>query len=123
MGWDARHFADHATQQVEVDAAETTIAVHTAQLAGVTVRTVTQAWNPPATALAVGSFVSTTVPVPNADIGDPVEAGIDVALAAGVFLTASVTSAGVVTVTLVNNTGAAVDVAAGTLRVTVLDND
>jgi hypothetical protein len=66
-----------------------------------------------------GTFAVASVSVAGAALGDfvLVGAGIDVTDAA---LVGSVTSAGVVEVTLLNNTAGAVDLASQTLRVVVL---
>jgi hypothetical protein len=75
------------------------------------------AWDPP----TVGSlgFSSTTITVAGASVGNPVSVGFSPAVPAGVILTAQVTAANTVTVTLFNAGGEAVDLASGTLRVEV----
>jgi hypothetical protein len=79
----------------------------------------TQAWDPPS--VAAGAFTSTTVTVAGCAVGDCVQVGFTPAVPAGVILTGQVTAANTVTVTLVNHTGAAVDLAAGTLLVRVTE--
>lgn len=79
----------------------------------------TKAWDPPATAATQGAEVNTTIPVANAAVGDRVACSHTSALGAA-LLFGQVTAAGVVTVRLINTTAVAVDVATGTLAVTVL---
>lgn len=79
--------------------------------------TATKTWDPGSVAPA--GFTSTTVTATGAVVGNPVTTGFSTAVPAGVTLTASVTAADTVTVTLVNNTLGAVDLASGTLRVDV----
>lgn len=62
------------------------------------------------------STASTTVTVTGAAMGDFAQASMDVALPAGLTLSASVTAADTVTVTLTNRTGSTQDPASGTLR-------
>lgn len=78
----------------------------------------TKTWDPAATAATQGAEVSTTVNVTGAAVGDSVAVGHTSALGAA-FLAAAVTSAGVVTVRLINTTAVAVDLATGTLSVVV----
>lgn len=70
--------------------------------------------------VADGANASTTVPVPGAALGDFAVASLSVALPAGAILTAVVSAADVVTVTLLNETGGALDLASATLAVRVL---
>ena len=79
--------------------------------------TATGTWNP--TSIADGAMTSTTVTVTGAAIGDPVAAGFTSITAAGWILSGSVTATDTVTVTLMNLTGSAVDLASGTLSVEV----
>ncbi len=74
-------------------------------------------WNP--ASVADGAFTSTTVTVAGATIGMPVDVGFSVAVPAGAQLTANVTATNTVTVTLMNHTGGALDLASGSLRVDV----
>lgn len=78
----------------------------------------TAGYDPPS--VANGACHTTTVAVPGAVLGQPVAVGFSIALPAGVFLSAAVTAADVVTVTLANMSGSNKDVGAGTLRVIVL---
>lgn len=79
--------------------------------------TATKTWDPPS--LSNGSQTSTTVTVTGAAVGDPAIAGLSSINAAGWFLSANVTSANTVTVTLMNHTGGTVDLGSGTLTVIV----
>lgn len=79
--------------------------------------TATKTWDP--ASVAPAGFTSTTVTATGAVVGNPVTVGFSQPLDAGVTLTASVTAADTVTVTLVNNTLGAEDLASGTLRVDV----
>jgi hypothetical protein len=73
------------------------------------------AWNPGA--LLNGQAVTTTVAVAGAVAGDFCVVSFDVVLPDGMYLAVGqVTAAGVVTVTLVNASGATQDLGAGTLR-------
>ena len=74
-------------------------------------------WDP--ASLAAGSSVTTTITVAGAALGDFVLASFSLSLQ-GLFLTAYVSAANTVTVVLGNLTGAAVDLASGTLSVLVL---
>lgn len=65
--------------------------------------------------VADGAFASEDVTVTGCALGDIAEASMSVAVPAGVMLTASVTAANTVTVTLTNRSGAPVDLASGTL--------
>lgn len=76
----------------------------------------TATWDP--ASIANGASASTTIPVAGSEIGDFVEASFSNSLA-GLLMGAYVSSAGTVTVVLYNNTGGAVDLASGTLRVRV----
>lgn len=74
-------------------------------------------WDP--AAVATGATTSTTVTVAGAALGDIAHASFSLAVPAGALLTANVTAVDTVTVTLANFTGAVLDLASGTLRVTV----
>lgn len=77
-------------------------------------------WDPPS--VASGASTSTTVTVSGAAIGDAAEALLSVpgsGLPSGVVVTADVTAANTVTVTLFNLSGSARDVSPATLRVSV----
>lgn len=76
-------------------------------------------WDPGS--IADGAVTSTTIVVPGATTSgaDFCQAAHSSALPAGAFLVASVTAADTVTVTLVNHSGSALDLATGTLRVRV----
>ena len=77
----------------------------------------TATWDP--ASVADAAMTSTTVDVTGAAIGDTVAVGFSVAVPAGALLVGAVTAADVVTVTLFNKTGAALDLASGTLRADV----
>ena len=77
----------------------------------------TAIWDP--ASIADAAMTSTTVAVTGAAIGDTVAVGFSVAVPAGALLVGAVTAADVVTVTLFNKTGAALDLASGTLRADV----
>lgn len=77
----------------------------------------TAVWDPASLAAATES--TTTVAVAGASMGDAVNVGFSTLLPAGVALRGHVSASGVVTVTLRNNTGGAVDLASGTLKVVV----
>lgn len=72
-------------------------------------------WNP--ASIANGAMTSTTVTVSTAALGDLAIAAHSVAIPAGCQLTANVTSANTVTVTLMNHSGSTQDIASGTLTV------
>jgi hypothetical protein len=80
-------------------------------------QTKTLTWNPGN--ILNGGFDSTTVTVTGAAVGDRVGAGFSIAVPAGVLLTAQVTAADTVTAMLLNVSGAAQDLASGTLSVEV----
>lgn len=80
-------------------------------------QTATTTWDAPS--VNDGTFTSTTVALTGAAVGDIAHAALSVAVPAGALLGASVTAADTVTVTLVNHSGAPLDLASGTLRVTV----
>jgi hypothetical protein len=80
--------------------------------------TATRAWDPPA--LAIGAAASTTVAVAGATVGDTVFVSFSLAVPGGALLVGNVTSAGVVTCTLLNQTGGVLDLGSGTLRVDVV---
>lgn len=69
--------------------------------------------------IADGATSSTTVTVTGATLEDEAQASIDVAVPAGAALVANVTSSDTVTVTLINHTGGALDLAEGDVSVTV----
>ena len=81
----------------------------------------TATWDP--VNIADGAATSTTVTVTGASVGDFAFAGFTVAVPAGAALTAAVTAADTVTVTLVNHTGGALNLGSGTLKVRVLQED
>ncbi|HKP88575.1 MAG TPA: right-handed parallel beta-helix repeat-containing protein [Thermoleophilaceae bacterium] len=68
----------------------------------------TAGWNPPP--VPDGGVATTTLPVDGASVGDPCSAGLGSDLPAGAAITASVTSANTVGVTLLNRSGGIVDV-------------
>jgi len=74
-------------------------------------------------AIGDGSTASTTVTATGAAMGDFAAASMDVALPAGLMLSAAVTAADTVTVTLNNRSGATQDLASGTLRVVTRKSD
>lgn len=76
----------------------------------------TATWNP--ASVASGAATSTTVTVTGAALGDLADAAFSLAVPAGVVLSAEVTAADTVTVTLLNLSGGAVDLASGTLMAT-----
>lgn len=80
-------------------------------------QTATATWDAPS--VNDGTYTSTTVALTGAAVGDIAHAALTTALPAGAFLAAAVTAADTVTVSLVNHTGAPLDLASGTLRVTV----
>jgi hypothetical protein len=69
--------------------------------------------------IADGAMASTTVTLTGVDRGNTALATMSVAIPAGAILSAQVTDVDTVTVTLFNKTGAALDLASGTLRVDV----
>lgn len=69
--------------------------------------------------LTTGSMTTTTLSVANAALGDYVLASFSLSLA-GLIMGAYVSAAGTVTVTLMNNTGADVNLASGTLRARII---
>lgn len=77
----------------------------------------TATWD--AASVADGAMVSTTVGVADAALGDVAVCSLTVAVPAGALLVAHVTAVNVVTVTLFNKTGGALDLASATLRATV----
>lgn len=74
----------------------------------------TTTWDPPS--IADGAQTNTTVSVTGAAIGNPCICGFSIAVPAGAILACNITAAGTATVTLFNKTGAALDLASGTLR-------
>lgn len=89
-------------------------------LAGLHILTALKTWDP--ANIADGAQTNTTVTVPGATLGDIAVASFSVAggVPAGAILSAAVTAADVVTVTLFNKTGGALDLASGTLKVLLL---
>lgn len=79
--------------------------------------TATATWNP--ASIADGDNATTTVTVQGAELGDFVLSSFSVSLG-GLALCAYVSAANTVTAVLLNNTGGAVDLASGTLKVKVL---
>lgn len=77
----------------------------------------TTGWNPPP--LADGAATTTTVTVTGASVGDPCTVGLGSVVPAGVLMTANVTSTNTVSVTMLNKSGATVDVVGGTMWVHV----
>jgi len=75
----------------------------------------TAIWDAPS--VASGASTSTTVTVTGAAVGDLATVAHSVAVPAGCLLTAQVTASNTVTVTLLNLSGSAVDLASGTLTV------
>jgi len=73
-------------------------------------------WDPPS--VANGASTATTISVPSAALGDTVNASFSVALG-GLALVAQVSATDTVEVRLINNSGGAVDLASGTVRVQV----
>lgn len=78
-------------------------------------RSVTAAWNPGA--ITNGTAVSTTVTVTGAAVGDNVRASYDQTLADGMILSAQVTGAGTVTVSIFNATAGSLTPTSGNVRV------
>jgi hypothetical protein len=76
----------------------------------------TATWDPPS--VANNASTATTVSVPSAALGDTVNASFSISLG-GLSMSAQVSAANTVEVRLTNNTGLAVDLASGTLRVQV----
>ncbi len=70
--------------------------------------------------VANGGWVSATVSVNNANPGAPAIVGFTTAIPTGMWLTAFVSAANTVTVTLFNLTGSPQTIGAGILQVTVL---
>jgi hypothetical protein len=79
--------------------------------------TATTTWNP--ASATTGTAQSTTVTVTGAAVGDPAVASLTTMPTGTWLLSAQVTAANTVTVTLRNDSGGTVDPASGTLRVTV----
>ena len=77
----------------------------------------TATWNP--ASINNGAQSSTNVTVTGAAVGDPAFAGFTSITAAGWVISAIVTGADTVKVTLVNHTGGAVDLASGTVTAIV----
>lgn len=82
--------------------------------------TASKTWDAPS--VADGAMTSTTVTLTGVSAGGGpfIAASVSTALPAGVQLTAAVTAANTVTVTLVNHSGGAVDLASATLRVSTV---
>lgn len=78
----------------------------------------TATWDP--ASIADGAVTNTTVTVTGASIGDQCIVGFSNAVPANAFMVGSVTAANTVTVTLFNKTGGNLDLASGTLKVTVI---
>ncbi len=74
-------------------------------------------WDPPS--MVDDGVASTTLTVAGAVIGDPVVAGFTSAVPAGAILSAQVTAPNTVTVSLLNRTGAGIDLVSGSVRVEV----
>lgn len=78
-------------------------------------------WDP-ASVAAGGTSATTTVTVTGAAVGDEADAEFSQVLPDRCYLTADVTAADTVTVSLVNYTGSAVDLRSGTLTARVEKN-
>ena len=74
----------------------------------------TTTWDPANT--ANGAMTSTTVTITGAAVGNPCICGFSIAVPAGALLVCNITSSNTATVTLMNHTGGALDLASGTLR-------
>jgi hypothetical protein len=74
-------------------------------------------WNPGT--IGAGAIVTTTASVLNATLGDPVAAGLSTIAGSAVILFASVSSAGVVTVSAYNPTGSPITPGSGGLNITL----
>lgn len=74
----------------------------------------------PNAAVGSGTFASLNVTVTGAALGDFVMVSLGVALPDGAAIVGSVTAANVVTLTLLNNTAGAVDLASTVARILVL---
>jgi hypothetical protein len=96
-----------STSQAETILTQVTINFWTPTLTG----SATKDWP----SLADGAMASQTVTVTGCAVGDIAQASMSVALPAGMQLTAAVTAADTVTVTLINHSGAVQDLASGTL--------
>jgi hypothetical protein len=91
---------------------------HSASLNGpYRVLSLSTTWDPPS--IASGAATSTTVTVTGAAAGDVALASLDNSSVTGLVLTATVTAANTVTVTLANLSGSTVDLANSGLRVEV----
>ncbi len=77
----------------------------------------TTTWNPGT--IANGATVTTTVTVTGATVGQPITAGLTTLTVAGVLISAAVTAANTVTVTLLNQSGSSQTIGSGTLEVIV----
>jgi hypothetical protein len=74
-------------------------------------------WDPPG--IANSASTSFSFSVPGAAVGDTVSVGLDSAVPAKALLTGAVTATGTVTVTLLNTTGASINLPASTVRAEV----
>lgn len=77
----------------------------------------TVVWDPPS--IASGAAASTTVTVTGAALGDTVAVGISQAVPGGAIISGAVTAADMVTVTIMNLSGDAIDLANSTVRADV----
>lgn len=85
---------------------------------GQRILTATATWNP--LSVADGASTATLVGVSGAALGDPVAVGFTSLTAGNWQISGTVNAANQVTVSLLNKTGGAVDLASGTLRVAVM---
>lgn len=88
----------------------------TKNLSGILVGTAT--WDPPSVAAAAEA--TTSVTVTGAAMGDVALVGFSLNLPASVHLRAHVSAADTVTVSLRNNSGGAVDLGSGTVKVSII---
>jgi hypothetical protein len=77
----------------------------------------TASWNP--CSISAGSFASTTLTVKGAVLGNIATAGFSQTLPRGCTISASVTAADTVRVTIANQSGSSASIGSGTLRVAV----
>ena len=112
-------YGGNVSGHVSVDGSGSTVAARVVPFNNQTVaiRSGTTTWNPPS--IADGETTSTTVTVTGANLVDTVAVGFAVAVPAAALLVGAVTATNQVTVTLYNKTGGALDLASGTLAVTV----
>ncbi len=80
-------------------------------------QTVTTTWDPPN--IAAGATATLPVTVPGARVGDTAMADLAQIIVGGWIVYATVTANDTVVVTVLNQTGVAVDLASGTVRVSV----